>query len=112
MLLRLPSGVYKHIKITPTAYVPPPVTALTRRSNIPLGKYGSFKAKDLIGKPFGETYEIKAGLLHVVQTTLNEIGTLLSSSRVPWLTSRRRRDEREQPEHPRSGRRHALVRRD
>lgn len=42
--------------------------------NINLGKYGSFKGKDLIGKPYGDTYEIKDGDLFVVQSTLTEIG--------------------------------------
>ena len=31
-------------------------------------------AKDLIGRPYGDTYEIKDGGLSVVKATLNEIG--------------------------------------
>ena len=57
--------------------------ALVRRENstVSLGKYGSFKAKDLVGKPYGHTYEIVDGGLQVLQATLNEIGELGCLSR-------------------------------
>lgn len=44
--------------------------------SVGLGKYGSFQAKDLIGKPYGETYEITTtGGLIRVEATLTEIGS-------------------------------------
>lgn len=60
VLIKLPSALIKPIKISSSG-------------NINLGKYGSFKGKDLIGKPYGDTYEIKDGDLFVVQSTLTEI---------------------------------------
>lgn len=60
VLIRLPSTVVKAIKINHTA-------------TISLGKYGSFKAAALIGRPYGDTYEIKEDGLQVMQATLNEI---------------------------------------
>jgi tRNA (adenine-N(1)-)-methyltransferase non-catalytic subunit len=61
ILIKLPSGQLKSTKIIKDAA-------------INLGKYGTFKAIDLIGKPFGETYEIKAGEIFLVKATLQEIG--------------------------------------
>lgn len=45
-----------------------------KTSNVSLGKYGTFKTKDLVDKPYGHTYEIVDGGLQVMQATLNEIG--------------------------------------
>ncbi|GAA5821415.1 hypothetical protein JCM11251_004612 [Rhodosporidiobolus azoricus] len=61
VLLKLPSGILRPIKIN-------------QNGTISLGKYGSFKAKELIGRPYGHTYEIEEnGKLSAVQATLNEI---------------------------------------
>ncbi|GAA5858279.1 hypothetical protein JCM1840_001127 [Sporobolomyces johnsonii] len=61
VLLKLPSGILKPVKISPNG-------------TIGLGKYGSFKAKELVGRPYGQTYEIHdGGKLAVVKATLNEI---------------------------------------
>ncbi|GAA5891358.1 hypothetical protein JCM6882_004670 [Rhodosporidiobolus microsporus] len=61
VLLKLPSGILRPIKIN-------------QNGTISLGKYGSFKAKELIGRPYGHTYEIEEdGSLSVVKATLNEI---------------------------------------
>ncbi|GAA5979467.1 hypothetical protein JCM11641_005404 [Rhodosporidiobolus odoratus] len=61
VLLKLPSGIVKPVKINSTG-------------SVALGKYGSFKAKELVGKPYGHTYEIlEGGTLATVQATLKEI---------------------------------------
>ncbi|GAA5945759.1 hypothetical protein JCM1841_002856, partial [Sporobolomyces salmonicolor] len=61
VLLKLPSGILKPVKISPNG-------------TIGLGKYGTFKAKELVGRPYGQTYEIQdGGRLAVVKATLNEI---------------------------------------
>lgn len=45
------------------------------RRTISLGKYGSFKGHELVGRAYGHTYEIsEEGKLSTVQVTLNEIG--------------------------------------
>ncbi|CEQ42239.1 SPOSA6832_04030, partial [Sporobolomyces salmonicolor] len=74
VLLKLPSGILKPVKISPNG-------------TIGLGKYGTFKAKELVGRPYGQTYEIQeGGRLAVVKATLNEIGEL-----PPCLSGRTRR---------------------
>ena len=45
-LLRLPSGMLKMV-------------TLERGNTVSIGKFGSFPADQIIGKPFGPTYEIK-----------------------------------------------------
>ncbi|GAA6028044.1 hypothetical protein JCM8097_001845 [Rhodosporidiobolus ruineniae] len=61
VLLKLPSGILRPIKVQ-------------QNGNISLGKYGSFKAKELVGRPYGHTYEVgENGKLSVVKVTLNEI---------------------------------------
>jgi hypothetical protein len=52
-----------------------PFSNFLRSSKISLGKYGSFKSEELVGKPYGHTYEVvEDGKLAPVQVTLNEIG--------------------------------------
>lgn len=48
LLLRLPSGVHKQV-------------TLKAGTTVSLGKYGCFRASDLIGLPFGHTFEIVGG---------------------------------------------------
>ncbi|BGO90082.1 hypothetical protein NBRC10512_004020 [Rhodotorula toruloides] len=61
VLLKLPSGIIKPVKIQPNG-------------TISLGKYGSFKGHELVGRAYGHTYEIsEEGKLSTVQVTLNEI---------------------------------------
>lgn len=88
LLIKLPSGVLKAIKININSCVASPlvlpadllsspaarVPSSLENSNVSLGKYGTFKAKDLVGKPYGHTYEIVDGGIQVMQATLNEIG--------------------------------------
>ncbi|BGP14425.1 tRNA (adenine(58)-N(1))-methyltransferase non-catalytic subunit trm6 [Rhodosporidiobolus nylandii] len=63
VLLKLPSGILRPVKINNNA-----------TGNISLGKYGSFKAKELVGRPYGHTYEVtEDGKLEVVKVTLKEI---------------------------------------
>lgn len=47
IILRLPSGAFKLITVNPKASV------------CSLGKFGSFNANDLVGHPYGRTYEIQ-----------------------------------------------------
>jgi len=61
VLIKLPSGVIKVIKID--------------SQKVNLGRIGSFKASELIDKVYGQTYEIlEEGQLEAVKATLNEIG--------------------------------------
>lgn len=80
VLLRLPSDVIKAAVISLNGLVLSsfprlsPFTPLSCDSSISLGKFGSFQAKLLIGRPYGDTYEIKNGQLHVLNSTLREVG--------------------------------------
>ncbi|GAA5892749.1 hypothetical protein JCM8208_004081 [Rhodotorula glutinis] len=61
VLLKLPSGVLKPVKLNPS-------------SKISLGKYGTFIGSELVGKAYGHTYEIRdGGALEQLRVTLNEI---------------------------------------
>ncbi|KPV76565.1 uncharacterized protein RHOBADRAFT_13002 [Rhodotorula graminis WP1] len=61
VLLKLPSGVLKPIKLNPA-------------SCISLGKYGTFTGGELVGKAYGHTYEVRdGGKLQQLRVTLNEI---------------------------------------
>ena len=70
LLLRLPSGILKPIKLPPTG----------KQSTINLGRYGSFKSTELEGKVYGQTHEIlKDGKLLPVAVQLNgDTGTFVS----------------------------------
>lgn len=63
ILLRLPSGKLKQVTLQPGR-------------SVGLGKFGSFKADDVIGQPFGFTYEINedGSLGIVLNKTLAELG--------------------------------------
>ena len=58
--LRLPSGMMK-------------LVTLEKGSTISIGKFGSFEADHIIGKPFGPTYEIKPdGSLDIMHQAVAE----------------------------------------
>jgi tRNA (adenine-N(1)-)-methyltransferase non-catalytic subunit len=60
ILIKLPSGIIKPVKL---------------KGNVSLGKLGSFKASELVGGIYGQTYELlEGGKIEAVKTTLNEIG--------------------------------------
>lgn len=64
LLIKLPSGIIKPIKLNGA-----------NNNTLTLGKLGSFKASELVGKVYGQTYEIlDGGALEAVKTTLSEIG--------------------------------------
>ncbi|GAA5862650.1 hypothetical protein JCM3774_001091 [Rhodotorula dairenensis] len=62
VLLKLPSGVLKPVKIT-------------ANGTVSLGKYGSFKGHLLVDHPYGHTYEIDpaAGHIHPIHVALNDV---------------------------------------
>lgn len=61
VLLKLPSGVLKPVKVTPNG-------------TVSLGKYGSFKSHLLVGNPYGHTYEVDSDQkIHPIQVTLNDV---------------------------------------
>ncbi|GAA5985034.1 hypothetical protein JCM5350_003320 [Sporobolomyces pararoseus] len=61
LLIKLPSGIIKAMKVD-------------GNKSFNLGKIGSFKANELVGKVYGQTYEIlEGGKLEAVKATLNEI---------------------------------------
>lgn len=62
VLLKLPSGVLKPVKIT-------------ANGTISLGKYGSFKGNLLVGHPYGHTYEIDPATasIHPIEVALNDV---------------------------------------
>ncbi|GAA5913948.1 tRNA 1-methyladenosine methyltransferase subunit GCD10 [Sporobolomyces salmoneus] len=63
LLIKLPSGVIKPVKLNKNS-----------NNTLSLGKLGSFKAKELVGRVYGQTYEIlEGGQLEAVKATLNEI---------------------------------------
>lgn len=63
-LLRLPSGIMKQVTLEPGKM-------------ISIGKFGIFKADEIIGRPFGLTYEIQSdGSLQIMQQAVAEaLGT-------------------------------------
>ena len=62
VLLKLPSGVLKPVKIT-------------ANGTISLGKYGSFKGNLLVDHPYGHTYEIDPATasIHPIEVALNDV---------------------------------------
>ncbi|PPR01928.1 hypothetical protein CVT24_001267 [Panaeolus cyanescens] len=62
VLVRLPNGEIKSVKIT-------------KNSTVSLGKYGSFHSDELVGQPYGLTYEIdgKKKLTQLPPRTLDEV---------------------------------------
>lgn len=62
VLLKLPSGVLKPVKIT-------------ANGTISLGKYGSFKGNLLVDHPYGHTYEIDpaTAAIHPIEVALNDV---------------------------------------
>ena len=87
-------------------------------SKISLGKYGTFIGKELVGRPYGHTYEVRDdGSLSRVKVTLNEIGAAsIPPSRARVKTrcaddteSLRRGDRGQQRVHRVAGRSDALV---
>lgn len=72
-LLRLPSGMTKQVVLEPG-------------KTVSIGKFGSFAADDVIGRPYGPTYEIQAdGHLEIMH---QDVAEALSTS--PSLTPQRR----------------------
>jgi len=48
------------------------------RSTVSLGRFGSFSSEALLGHPYGLSYEIRNGSLHVIPAqTLQELGMLV-----------------------------------
>lgn len=59
-LLRLPSGMTKQVVLEPG-------------KTVSIGKFGSFAADDVIGRPYGPTYEIQAdGQLQIMHQDVAE----------------------------------------
>ncbi|GAA6025096.1 hypothetical protein JCM11491_004779 [Sporobolomyces phaffii] len=59
LLIKLPSGIIKPVKL---------------KGTVSLGKLGSFKASELVGGVYGQTYEmLEGGKIEAVRATLNEI---------------------------------------
>jgi hypothetical protein len=69
LLIRLPTGEIRHIRID---------EKLGERS-VNLGKFGSFRVKELVGHPFGLTYEIQKdkSLVILPPQRLEELGKFL-----------------------------------
>ncbi|KAH9824250.1 Gcd10p family-domain-containing protein [Melampsora americana] len=67
LLLKLPSGLIK------------PVRNITPNSTISLGKFGTFESNELLGEPYGLTYEIeKSKLIKLIhQTDQSSTNTIL-----------------------------------
>lgn len=80
LLLKLPSGDIKTWKLEKDLCDHPLHLGLTRTHRdlirtANLGKFGSFHANELVGQPFGLTYEIADKKLKVVPPrTLQEVG--------------------------------------
>lgn len=72
LLIKLPSGTTKSFsKVKPTTSVcplshQPRIHSSDMRSDLHLGKFGSCKASELFGQPYGLTYEILDGKLRAV----------------------------------------------
>jgi len=86
VLIRLPSGEVRAIKIDPKGRVHRLFVALRISHNyrgeksLNLGKFGSFRPRLLIGQPYGLSYEIQADrtLKVLPPRRLEELGTVLS----------------------------------
>lgn len=61
VFLRLPSGMVKLVPLTPN-------------TDVSIGKFGTFRADDIIGRPFGPTYEILSdGSLEIMSQAVAEV---------------------------------------
>ena len=87
VLIRLPSGEVRAIKIDAKGQVLQPFFAALRNSpdcrgekSLNLGKFGIFRPRLLIGQPYGLSYEIQADRTLKVQQPrrLEELGTVSS----------------------------------
>lgn len=66
LLIRLPTGEIRHVH----------VDAKLGERSINLGKFGCFRVKELVGQPFGLTYEIQKdkSLVVLAPKRLEELG--------------------------------------
>ena len=84
VLIRLPNGEVRAIKIDPKGYVLQLFVVLRTshdcrgEKSLNLGKFGIFRPKSLIGQPYGLSYEIQADrtLKVLPPRRLEELGTV------------------------------------
>ena len=83
VLLRLPKGDFKSVKVEKNTCVWRSKIYSVRSKlyrNVVVGKFGSFLANELIGQPYGLTYEIvDKKLKYLPPRSLDEVGRWLSS---------------------------------
>lgn len=82
VLFKLPSGDLKGLKVDKDTYVQKSLYSLYSQvvssSTLNLGKVGSIHSDELIGQPYGLTYEIENKKLHVLPPhTLEEVGMFM-----------------------------------
>ena len=78
VLVKLPNNEVRSVKINKNSWVPHfanRALKLTSLRTVPLGRFGSFHANELIGQPYGLTYEIVEKKLQVIRPrSIQEVG--------------------------------------
>jgi len=89
VLIRLPNAEVRSVKINKNSWVlhfANQAQKLTSLRTIPLGRFGSFHANELIGQPYGLTYELVERKLKVIPPhSIQEVG-MTDSGQILCLT--------------------------
>ena len=89
VLIRLPNAEVRSVKINKNSWVlhfANQALKLTSLRTIPLGRFGSFHANELVGQPYGLTYELVEKKLKVIPPrSIQEVG-MTDSGQILGLT--------------------------
>lgn len=89
VLIRLPNAEVRSVKINKNSWVlqfSNQALTLTSLRTIPLGRFGSFHANELIGQPYGLTYElVEKKLKAIPPRSIQEVG-MTDSGQILGLT--------------------------
>lgn len=84
VLIKLPNNEVRSVKVNKNSWVPHFATSalkLTSLRTIPVGRFGSFHANELVGQPYGLTYEIAEKKLKAIPPrSIQEVGMTVSSN--------------------------------
>jgi tRNA (adenine-N(1)-)-methyltransferase non-catalytic subunit len=83
VLIKLPNNEVRSVKVNKNSWVPHFANGalkLTSLRTIPVGRIGSFHANELLGQPYGLTYEIVEKKLKAIPPrSIQEVGMTVSS---------------------------------
>lgn len=83
VLIKLPNNEVRSVKVNKNSWVPHFANGalkLTSLRTIPVGRFGSFHANELVGQPYGLTYEIVEKKLKAIPPrSIQEVGMTVFS---------------------------------